>query len=234
MIKIVNQNTANVFDKLYSDGYDKKYPSTDLVRLESWYFKNKSGLSLDYGCGPGTNGLHLLDSGYKVIFADISKEALNIVEKKIKQRSNDIIDNGSVCLIDSNSDKLPFDDNYFDYIVALSVLGNLDSKESLIQLLKEFNRVIAPGGKIILDINANDTSYVEEAEKNIDDQIFLTKPSQHIDSDPIKMFFPNSIEEFTAIVNTCDFIIEDVGYSNFKYKDCKSHEFIVCAKKGVN
>ena len=231
MSKIANNNTAEVFNKLYSDGYNKKYPSTDLVRLESWYFKNKPGKSLDYGCGPGTNGLHLLDSGYNVVFADVSIEAINKVNEKIKKRSSNIRKNASLCLINTEDDHLPFENGIFDYIIALSVLGNAGSYDSLNYLLEEFFRVLCNGGKIIMDINANDTTYVKKAKEQFNTTVFLTRPSQDIESEPILMYFPESVEEFVKTVEKCGFSINDVGYSNFKYINCTNHEYIICAHK---
>ena len=40
---------------------------------------------LDFGCGPGTNGIHFLKKGYKVTFCDISINALKKVKEKIKK-----------------------------------------------------------------------------------------------------------------------------------------------------
>ena len=64
------------------DGYDKTYPSIELVRIENIFFKKKGNL-LDFGCGPGSNGLHFLKKGFQVTFCDISSKALSNVRKKL-------------------------------------------------------------------------------------------------------------------------------------------------------
>ena len=78
------KQTINSYEDTYKSGYDKSYPSIELVRFEKIFFKKK-GLVLDFGCGPGTNGIHFLKKGYKVTFCDISINALKKVKEKIKK-----------------------------------------------------------------------------------------------------------------------------------------------------
>ena len=80
----ISKKTISSYESTYKDGYDKGYPSIELVRLEKLFFNQIPGKVLDYGCGPGTNGIHLLKKGYHVTFCDISKYALTKVRKKIK------------------------------------------------------------------------------------------------------------------------------------------------------
>ena len=75
----ISKKTKNSYETTYKDGYDKDYPSIELVRLEKLFFNQKKGKALDFGCGPGTNGLHLLKKGYHVTFCDISDSALKKV-----------------------------------------------------------------------------------------------------------------------------------------------------------
>ena len=80
----VNNQTKKSYELTYAGGYDKSYPSLEAVRLEKLFFKNHKGKILDFGCGPGTNGLHFLKLGYDVTFCDISSNALKKVKKKLK------------------------------------------------------------------------------------------------------------------------------------------------------
>ena len=84
---------------------------------------------------------------------------------------------------------------------------------------------------MIIDINANDTTYVKTASEKINKNVFLTRPSQNMESESILMYFPESVEEFVKTVDKCGFSINDVGYSNFKYINCINHEYIICAHK---
>ena len=83
----VSLNTVKAYDATYKSGYDKDYPSLELVRIEKIFFKKK-GTVLDFGCGPGTNGIHLMRKGYDLTFCDISKFALKKVKNKISKFAN--------------------------------------------------------------------------------------------------------------------------------------------------
>lgn len=228
MSRLVRPETAGSFEKVYAEGYDKQYPSVDLVRLESWFFQRKPGRVLDYGCGPGTNGLHLLDSGYKVTFVDVAREALKKVEAKLAKRGKKAKQRATVRPIDLDANALPDFDGAFDYVICMSVLGNLESKDSVCRLLREFHRVLVPGGKIIVDINTKDTTYIDLAQKKMGKGVYETLPHRGFEGNPILMYFPDSAEEFVQLIQSCGFVIDDVGHSSFAYHGNRDFEIIVC------
>lgn len=230
MSKIVSPETAATFEEVYRGGYDKSYPSLDLVRLEKWYFEGKPGLALDYGCGPGTNGLHLLDSGYEVVFADVAVGALAKVEGKLARRP-DAAPRATVRLIDPNADDLPDPDATYDYVICLSVLGNLESEASIRHLLAEFARVLKPGGKMLVDINGEDSTFAHEGTK-VAEGVYKTLPRKGFRSDEILMYFPGSAQAFAGMLKDVPgIVVDDVGYSAFAYQGYDGLEYIVCARK---
>ena len=229
--RLVRPETAQTFEAVYEGGYDKMYPSVDLVRLERWYFGGVPGKSMDYGCGPGTNGLHLLDSGYDVTFCDVAQAALKKVEEKLASRPEDSRSRAVVRHIDLESDSIPDGDQLYDYIVCMSVLGNLENRESVSQLLEEFHRILKPGGKVIVDINAPDTTYVHDSSGKVDTNSYLTVPRKGFESDEIVMYFPDSEEGFISMVEDAGFTIDDVGHMSFSYQDHVGFEYIVCAHR---
>jgi SAM-dependent methyltransferase len=228
MSRIVRPETAKSFERVYAEGYDKQYPSVDLVRLESWFFQRKLGRVLDYGCGPGTNGLHLLDLGYEVTFADVAREALKKVETKLAKRETAVRQRATVRAIDLDADTLPYADGSHAYIICMSVLGNLEGQENVRRLLREFHRVLAPRGKIIVDINTKDTTYIDLAQKKLGKGVYETLPHKGFQGDPILMYFPESAEEFVQLIQSCGFIVDDVGHSSFAYHGNRDFEIIVC------
>jgi 2-polyprenyl-3-methyl-5-hydroxy-6-metoxy-1,4-benzoquinol methylase len=231
MSKIVREENAKVFETVYEGGWDKMYPSVDLVRLESWYFNKISGRAMDYGCGPGTNGLHLLDSGYEVLFTDVARKALKKVENKLSLRSGEVSGRATVRPVDLSADTLPDTDQSYEYIVCMSVLGNLEGPKSILCLLKEFFRILRPGGKMIVDINAEDTSYVHEASNKVSEGTYKTLPRRGFDSGDVQMYFPESSSVFSDMVEEAGFVVDDIGHSSFSYLDHKDYEFIICAHK---
>ena len=231
MSKIVREENAKTFETVYEGGWDKKYPSIDLVRLENWYFKKIPGRSLDYGCGPGTNGLHLLDSGYEVLFTDVARRALEKVEKKLSTRSKEVRQRAVVRPVDLSEDFLPDNNQSYDYIICMSVLGNLEGPKSILCLLKEFYRILRSSGKMIIDINSKDTSYVHDASGKVSERTYKTLPRKGFNSDEVQMYFPESSTEFVNLVKEAGFVVDDLGYSSFGYFGHEDHEFIVCAHK---
>lgn len=231
MSKLVREENAAVFEDIYVGGYDKRYPSLDLVRLESWYFGGRPGCVLDYGCGPGTNGIHLLDRGYDVVFTDVSREALRRVEEKLAIRPDAVRRRAVVRPVDIAADSLPDSDASFDYVVCLSVLGNLETAERICHVLREFRRVLRPGGKTIIDINAPQSSYVDKAVTLVATATYDTRPRRGFESDPVRMYFPDSAEAFVEMVRGAGLIVDDIGHSSFEYQGHRENEHIVCARK---
>jgi len=95
---------------------------------------------LEAGCGTGNLALKIKERGADVIGLDYSKEALEIYRQKDKD--------ANLVLADLRN-KLPFPDNFFDKIACNNTLYAIE-KEKQLDTLKEFYRVLKPGGKIVL------------------------------------------------------------------------------------
>jgi len=231
MSKLVIKDTVATFEHVYEGGYDKKCPSEDLVRLESWFLGNIPGKVLDYGCGPGTNGLFLLDSGYEVMFTDVAGAALGKVQEKLDVRPAEANSRATTRQINPADSHIPDQDNTFDYVICLSVLSNLGTADSVKWALQEFSRILKPGGKIIFDINAINTTYVKDGNE-VEETVYSTKPRKGFESDEILMYFPKSQEEFGTLVSSVpSLVIDDFGHSSFSYQGYDGYEYIVCAHK---
>lgn len=90
---------------------------------------------LDAACGEGYGSAHLANTAITVIGIDLSAEA--IAHASNRYRADNLeFQLGDVC-------NLPFDDNEFDCIVSFETLEHLEDQSGL---LKEFRRVLKPGG----------------------------------------------------------------------------------------
>ena len=79
----------------------------------------------------------------KIIGVDISVEMLEVGKVKIKKKGlEDIIE-----LKEGDSENLPFEDNTFD---AITVAFGVRNYENLIKGMKEMNRVLKPGGRLMI------------------------------------------------------------------------------------
>lgn len=98
--------------------------------------KSRNGRLLDIGCG--SYPYFLLSTDFKVKFG-IDKNIRAYTGKGISIKKYDI----------RKGEKLPYNSNFFDVVTLLAIVEHID-KEYAKKLLKEANRTLKPGGKMIL------------------------------------------------------------------------------------
>lgn len=126
------------------DSEVKEYRKKVLSHIKN-ELDNKKGNLLDVGCGNCNNAVLFIERGLSVSGIDIYQHEN---AKKILGKNFRI---GSIL-------KIPYKDNFFDYVFANDVLHHIDEKEQSfikhVEGLKEMLRVCKPEGKIII-IEAN-------------------------------------------------------------------------------
>ena len=201
---------------------NKLYPSLEIVRLEKIFFQSKKGKLLDYAIGGGCNAIHLLKRGYNVYGIDVTLNSLKLVRKII--RRNKKIKKPKLFLLKKNADRLPFNDNTFDYIIAMSVISLLGSEKKIKFLLSEFKRILKPQGKIIIDINDHNSEFSQNR-KQIEKNVFLPK----IIGNQVRCYCVKNKNDFAKIVKPF-FKIVDLGFSSHCIFKREITEFIICAQ----
>ncbi|WP_335869721.1 demethylmenaquinone methyltransferase [Bacillus sp. 2205SS5-2] len=141
------QKVHNVFEKI-SGNYDKMNSLISFQQHKRWRKETmkkmnvKPGSSaLDVCCGTADWTLALgevVGKGGNVVGLDFSQNMLSIGQEKVEALSMD-----QVSLIHGNAMELPFEDNAFDYVTIGFGLRNVPD---YLQVLKEMNRVLKPGG----------------------------------------------------------------------------------------
>ncbi len=222
MTRLVVPANIDKYERIYRQGYDKKYPNLDLVRLEGWYFNKKPGRLLDYGAGTGVNALHMAECGYNVVAVDAAKESVALMKSKLKNMA-------AAQWVSPDATALPFEDDGFDYIVCMSVLSLLETKERISTLVDEFFRVLKPGGKMIADINGPDSGFASKGTFVDEDTFEYTLRPDH--DQPLRCYCPKTKEAFAKLFS--DFIIDDLGHVSFRYSGQDSYEFIACVSKAT-
>jgi SAM-dependent methyltransferase len=93
-------------------------------------------LVLEIGCGTGLFTKELVKTGHTIVAIDISDALIRKAEKRIAS--------ANVHFISGNAYNTDFPLEHFDFIVGSSSLHHLDVEKAL----KEFFRILKPGGKI--------------------------------------------------------------------------------------
>lgn len=108
--------------------------------------QEKSEDILDTGCGTGVNILRLHSEVKSIIGIDYAWGLLERCQKRIQANK---IKNAHLC--HASTTAIPLPDSSIDRILCLSVMQYLNDDEFR-QALREFVRVLAPGGIIILHV----------------------------------------------------------------------------------
>src|SRR5438105_7683323 len=93
------------------------------------------GALLDVPAGEGALAARLIDEGFDVRCCDLYPEIFRLNDVEI--RRGDL--NG----------KLPFDDRSFDYVTCLEGLEHIENPQ---QAMREFSRLMRPGGHLIVSV----------------------------------------------------------------------------------
>ena len=106
---------------------------------------------------------------------------------------------------------LPFKNNFFENIICISVLSLVGGKSSIKNLIKEFLRILKPGGLMLIDINGKKGDFAKDKTK--------------------KITCIQSKKEFSKFVNSK---LTKILFSGEIFKDyfnISDHEFIMLIKK---
>ncbi|WP_245587762.1 class I SAM-dependent methyltransferase [Desulfovibrio inopinatus] len=132
--------------KTAAEGYDEWIASDFQDQYEvNWNILTKymdpTLRVLDVGCGPGSLSIRLSEKCHEVWGVDVTPEMIEIAEKKL------VCDPTNVCFQQADACELPFDDYSFDTVMSVNALQTMDQPEIA---LMEMNRVLKPGGELLL------------------------------------------------------------------------------------
>lgn len=161
----------------WDKAYQKKqnyvfYPNEEIIRFISKYIKKRIGINeyqikrnmikcLDLGCGIGRHIIYLDEFGFDVYGIDISSEAIDFARKWFDYIGKEFLKEK---LHIGTSSNLPYDNNYFDFVISHGVLDSMVfevAKESI----NEIYRVLRNEGLLYFDVvSGNDYNHPREYE----------------------------------------------------------------------
>ncbi|MCK5823980.1 MAG: bifunctional demethylmenaquinone methyltransferase/2-methoxy-6-polyprenyl-1,4-benzoquinol methylase UbiE [Ichthyobacteriaceae bacterium] len=99
---------------------------------------------LDIATGTGDLAIAMAElKPEKIVGLDLSNGMLEVGKAKIKEKKLD----GLIDMIQGDSENMPFDDNTFD---AITISFGIRNFENLSKCLVEINRVLKPGGDLVI------------------------------------------------------------------------------------
>jgi SAM-dependent methyltransferase len=101
-------------------------------------------LILDAGCGNGRHALPLARAGYEVVGLDSSRTLLAAARRAVRGPRGPRFVRGSYA-------RLPFEPGSFDAVMCLGTALGYLGKEGDRAALREFRRVLAPGGRLLIE-----------------------------------------------------------------------------------
>lgn len=150
MTQSKEEKVHRVFEKI-SSNYDQMNSLISFQQHKRWRKQTMKAMNvqegaaaLDVCCGTGDWTIALAEAtgpSGKVIGLDFSQNMLNVGKEKIKEAGLE-----HVQMIQGNAMELPFEDGTFDYVTIGFGLRNVPD---YIQVLKEMNRVLKPGGMAV-------------------------------------------------------------------------------------
>lgn len=111
-----------------------------------------SGKILDVGCGTGSLVLKLARKGYQVVGVDISDSCIKITKNRIKKEGL----TKSVSVSIGSATKINLPDSSVDGVIAGEVLEHLKDD---VAAVREFSRVLKPGGVCIITVPADSSKW---------------------------------------------------------------------------
>ncbi len=107
---------------------------------------------LDYGCGAGENTVLATSRGAKVIGVDISRELIELAEKRLA--AHDLAESAAFRV--GSAHELPLEDESVDVVLGIAILHHLDLKLAS----KEVFRVLKKGGRAIFSEPVRNSKFI--------------------------------------------------------------------------
>ncbi len=137
-------NQKEVWNKIAKDWFVKRSKPFKQITKELQNLSNKkSGKILDIGCGNCRNLLMFAKKKFDCYGVDFSKEMIKYAKEFCNKN------NIKVNLKVANAERLPFKDNFFDYILFIAVLHHVNNKKKALQELK---RVLKDNGLALITV----------------------------------------------------------------------------------
>jgi ubiquinone/menaquinone biosynthesis C-methylase UbiE len=144
---VAQEEFDRLFDEVYLEVYAPRQ-DTELSEREALAAARLAGCEpgaeiLDCPCGFGRHSVVLARAGYRVTGADRSQPLLD----EARRRAEEV----ELELVHADYRELPFPDGRFDAVLNLFTALGYAGREGDTEALREFRRVMRPGGRLVVE-----------------------------------------------------------------------------------
>ncbi|MEX0932851.1 MAG: class I SAM-dependent methyltransferase [Candidatus Pacearchaeota archaeon] len=180
------------------------------------FLKNKKGKILDLACGSGRN--FVKSDEIKLYAVDFSSKMLEYAKDYVKKN------NLEAEIFESSAEKLPFENNFFDYAIFIRALHCIDYEEKRKRALEELYRVLKPNAEILISVWNKD----QERFKNSGKEEFI--PWKHEGEEFMRYYYLYEEDEFLNLLREVGFEILKVGSEEIEGFNSKKNIVAVVRK----
>ncbi len=137
--------TREIFNQIASGWYNFRHRSIFRNELEALAQRWQQGRLLNVGCAHGPDFVPFKNS-FELHGIDFSERMLQLARKYADKFEF------SVNLVEADARNLPYADDSFDWAIAVATFHHIEENEERLQALKEFRRVLKPGGEAFITV----------------------------------------------------------------------------------
>jgi tRNA (uracil-5-)-methyltransferase TRM9 len=137
--------TRDTYNQIASSRYNFRHHSRFQVELENLARRWGKGKLLNVGCAHGPD-FPPFASSFELHGVDYSTEMLQLAQKYADKY------HFSVNLQEADARKLPYNNDFFDFAIAIAIYHHIEDSEGRTQALKELYRVLKPGGEAFITV----------------------------------------------------------------------------------
>lgn len=219
------------YEQFYSKNSNTKvYPTEFVVRtfLAEYPELKRKKLSsnnkvLDVGFGDGRNTAFLCEQGFNVSGIEITKGIVEQTQRRLSELG--------LCadLRVGRNSSIPFDDNYFDCILACHSCYYCDDTETLGDNLAEYIRVLKPNGTLIASV-ASCASYIFNDAVAQSDGTFIINSDPYGNRNGYRLHGFSSADELKGYFSPY-FTNFSMGFADNNYYGIEERVFWIVAEK---